>query len=308
MEPLEEPVTDVPAPPDAPGREPPVRLTGLAVTALYTAEVWRREGFPGAALLASNDAVRVFRVTQAALGVARVFGALQWWRRERRSPLPVALAHRHALIDRWALESDAEAVIELAAGLSPRGYWLSGRSTRPVVEVDTPEVIAAKRRLLGRTAEGRAALARPHWRLAEGDLRTMDLEALAPAGRPALVIAEGLLMYLDAEAQRAFFGRIAALLATRGGAFVADLVPPAEEPRPGVAGRVLGWLMRRATRGAGFAAGARTRADILADLTAAGFHRVEAIEPAAVAAALHLPHPDTWTRQLVFRAEVPRPP
>lgn len=279
------------------------RLTGLAVTALYTAEVWRREGFTGADLLASTDAARVFRVTQGALTLARLGGRLRWWRHERWSPLPVALAHRHALIDRWTAESDAKVVLELAAGLSPRGYWLSGRSTRPVVEVDTPEVVAAKRRLLDRSAEGRTALARPHWRFVAGDLRTMDLEPLAAPGQPALVIAEGLLMYLDAEAQRALFRRIAAFLASRGGVFIADLVPPAEEPRPGLAGRFLGWLMRRATGGKGFAAGLRTRADILADLDAAGLRGAEAVEPHAVAAALDLPYPGTWSRQVVFRAE-----
>lgn len=283
------------------------KLTGLAVTALYTAEVWRREGFVGADLLASAEAARVFRATQGALRLARLGGVLRWKRRGPHSPLPIALAHRHALIDRWAAETSTEVVLELAAGLSPRGYWLSGQSTRPVVEVDTPEVIAAKRRLLGRSSEGRAALARPHWRFVEGDLRTMDLEPLVPPGQPTMVIAEGLLMYLDAGAQRAFFRRVAGVLASRGGTFVADLVPPAEEPPPGLAGRLLGRLMRYATGSQGFVAGPRARADILADLAAAGFERAEAVEPCAVAATLNLPYPDTWSRQVVFRAEAPVP-
>lgn len=280
------------------------KLSGLAVTALYTAEVWRREGFTGADLLSSPEATRVFWVTQAALKFAGLGRALRWKRRGPQSPLPIALAHRHALIDGWAAESDADVVLELAAGLSPRGYWLSGQSRRPVVEVDTPEVISAKRRLLKRSFEGRVALARPHWRFVEGDLRTLDFEPLVPPAQTAMVIAEGLLMYLDAEAQRAFFRRIASVLASGGGTFVADLVPPAEEPRPGPAGRILGWLMQRATRGHGFATGPRTRADVLTDLATAGFQHVEAVEPHAVAATLSLPHPDVWTRQVVFRAEL----
>ncbi|MEZ4553685.1 MAG: class I SAM-dependent methyltransferase [Dehalococcoidia bacterium] len=219
--------------------------------------------------------------------------------------MPVALAHRHALIDRWAADSDAVVVLELAAGLSPRGFWLSGLSERLVVEVDTPEVIAAKLRLLRGTAEGRAALTRTHWRFTGGDLRTLDLDTLVPPGQRTMVIAEGLLMYLDAEARRSLFRRIAELLTTRGGTFVADLVPPAEEPQPGLGGKLLGWLMRRATSGVGFTQGRSTRSDILAELLAAGFGSAEAVEPQAVAATLGLPHAGTWTRMVVFRARVP---
>lgn len=277
---------------------------GLAVTALYTAEVWRREGFPGAELLASPDARRVFGATDGALRLARLLGGLgRWLRGERWSPLPVALAHRHALIDRWAQTHDAEVVLELASGLSPRGAWLSSLSERTVVEVDLPEMMATKRRLLGSTPEGKAALARAHWHFVEGDLREMELWRLVPPGRRTLVIAEGLFMYLDAEAQRGLMRRVADLLATRGGTLIFDLVPPAEEPRPGLLGRALGWLMRRFTRGADFVRERRTRADLLADLEAAGFVDAQAVEPHAQALALRLPHPETWTRMVVFRAE-----
>ncbi len=280
--------------------EPDAR--GLHVTALYTCEVWRTQGFPCAELFANKDARRVFGATEGALRLARWFGALgRRLRGERWSPLPVALAHRHALIDRWALESPEEVVLELAAGLSPRGAWMSSLSTRTVVEVDLPESMATKRRLLNGTADGRAALARAHWLFVDADLREADLASLVPM-RPTFVIAEGLFMYLDAEAQRALFRRIALLLAARGGTLVFDLVPPAEEPQPGVVGRVLGWLMRRATRGADFARGRRSRADVLRDLQEAGFSTVSATEPHAVAESLGLPHPRTWTRMVVFRA------
>jgi hypothetical protein len=62
--------------------------------------------------------------------------------------------------------------------------------------------------------------------------------------------------------------------------------------------------MRRFTGGADFVRERRTRADVLADLSAAGFE-ASAIEPHAHAAALGLPHPSTWTRMVVFRARRP---
>jgi len=52
-------VTDAVKPRDARPERPSARVSGLALTALYTSEVWYREGFPGAALLASKDVERV---------------------------------------------------------------------------------------------------------------------------------------------------------------------------------------------------------------------------------------------------------
>lgn len=276
----------------------------LAITALYTAEVWRREGLPGAELLATPDAARVFGVTNGALSLARVFGALsRLIGRVRWSPLPIALAHRHALLDRWTAESDAAAVVELASGLSPRGLSESGRSPRPYIEVDVPEMVAWKTHLLGRSEAGRAALARPNWRLIGSDLRELALDTIVTSTAPTFVIAEGLMMYLDADAQRQLFKRLSAVLAA-GSELAFDLVPPAEEPPPGLFGRALGFLMRRFTKGAGFVASKRTRAEVLDDLRAAGFLTATACDAWQVVGTLGLPHAGVWTRQVLFRASV----
>ncbi|MBT9557581.1 MAG: class I SAM-dependent methyltransferase [Myxococcales bacterium] len=276
----------------------------LAITALYTAEVWRRGGLPGADLLATPDAQRVYGATEAALGIARVFSALgRLLGGVRYSPLPVALLHRHTYLDHLVRASTADAVIELAAGLSPRGLAETAQSARAYLEVDMPEMIAWKRELLSRTDAGKAALARAHLRFEGADLRTADLSAFTQGTRSPLIVAEGLLMYLSAEAQRSLFRRVADAIPT-GGELLFDLVPPAEEPPPGLLGRGLGWLMRRFTGGADFVRERRTRVDVLADLSAAGFE-ASAIEPHAQAAALGLPHPSTWTRMVVFRARRP---
>jgi O-methyltransferase involved in polyketide biosynthesis len=270
----------------------------LSVTALYTSATWNWGKLPNAELFDHAEARRVFRVVNAVLGVARPFIGL-------RSPLPLALLHRHTLIDVLVRASCSERVLELASGLSRRGVTFSSDPRIDYTEVDRPDMVAAKRRLLERTHHGRAALGRPNFRLLSADVQTTDLGRLSvPDGAPLFVIAEGLLMYLDADAQRRLYCAVAARLASDGGTFVFDFVPPCELPPPGRVGRGLDWAMKRWTGGQGFAHDERTRDDVIADLARCGFDRAEAIEPHDVALALGLPHPNTPTQQLVFVAHV----
>ena len=279
----------------------------LSVTALYTAGAWAWGAMPCAELVADQDTARVFRVVNAALAIARVL-------RLEAAPLAPSLLHRHAAIDHllgaWTHASSRESprrrVLELAAGLSRRGITFSRDPAIAYIEVDQPGVLAKKRALLERTDAGRAALARSNFRLLAGDVTTLALdEACPPDGAPLFVIAEGLMMYLDADAQRALCRAVAARLARGGGGrFVFDLVPPSEQPPAGRVGRALAWLMKRFTRGQSFARDARTRAQIAADVLACGFDRAEALDPRDVAHAWSLPHPDAPTQQLVFIADI----
>ena len=270
----------------------------LSVTALYTSATWNWGKLPNADLFDHAHARRVFRVVNAVLGVARPFIGL-------RSPLPLALLHRHTLIDVLLRASGSERVLELASGLSRRGVTFSSDPRIDYTEVDRPDMVAAKRRLLERTHEGRAALGRPNFRLLSADVETTALDVLSvPDGAPLFVIAEGLLMYLDADAQRRLYRAVATRLVPDGGTFVFDFVPPRELPPPGRVGRGLDWAMKRWTGGQGFARDERTRDEVIADLGKCGFYRAEAIEPHGVARAWGLPHPDTPTQQLVFVAHV----
>jgi O-methyltransferase involved in polyketide biosynthesis len=264
-------------------------MSDLSVTALYTCGAWAWARLPGAALLDHEDARRVFAVTNAALGLAA-----------RGAPsVRHGLIQRHLMIDRVIAAAGVREVIELGAGLSPRGVAL-GATGVAVTEVDRPGVIARKRGLLSRTAEGREALARIA--LVEGDVASLDLTTLPRGAGPVAVVAEGLLMYLDGAAQAALFARVAAALAGRGGVLVFDLVPPAEQPPPGLGGRALSAVMRRFTGGADFVRAPRTRAEILADLAAAGLHAARAVSPAEAPAAWALPHLGERTQQVVFAA------
>jgi O-methyltransferase involved in polyketide biosynthesis len=270
----------------------------LSVTALYTSGTWSWGNLPGAELLASDDARTVFRFTNVALAITRLF---KWRLRSLRH----SLLHRHTMIDHLADEARAPRILELAAGLSRRGVARTADPEVAYTEVDLAPMVAHKRRLLERTEAGRAALARPNLRLVEGDVTEMDLSALGGDEAPSFVIAEGLFMYLPPERQRALWDKVRSLLgAARTGTFVFDLVPACEEPKPGLAGRALGWLMRRFTGGRGFVRDPRTRHDIASELGEAGFDEVLMVEPATVAAAWKLPFPDVPTQQLLFVARV----
>lgn len=266
----------------------------LTVTALYTSETWRWAGFAEADLLATAQGRGVFRATNAALGAAGLL------RRDLPS-LRHGLAQRHALLDQVVARSGCRQVIELAAGLSRRGAALSADAGLRYVEVDLPPVVARKRELLGRTERGRGVLARPNLELVGADVAEVELSGLVAADGPVLVLAEGLLMYLDAAEQRALWERVARLVARRpGSAFAFDLVPASEQPRPGRVGRTLEGLMRRFTGGRTFERDQRSRGELSAELRGAGFEGVETLEPGALPAGWEVPHASLRTQILVW--------
>jgi O-methyltransferase involved in polyketide biosynthesis len=271
----------------------------LSVTALYTCGTWAWAGLPGAELFDHDDARRVFGATNAALALARPFF-------EKPPSLKHSLVQRHVMIDRVLAESGARAVLELAAGLSRRGAAVTAADPGVrYLEVDRAHVVAKKRALLERSEAGRAALARPSLELVGADVADAPLaplvERLGDVAAPLAVIAEGLLMYLDAPAQRGLWQKVRRLFDGRAGVFVFDLVPAVEQARPGAVGRGLEWTMKKFTGGHSFARDERTRADVARELGEAGFV-VEMIEPAAAPARWQLPYTDVRTQQLLFVA------
>lgn len=265
----------------------------LSVTALYTSQVWRWGGLSEADLFDTPQARSVFGAVNGALAISRLLV-------RGRPSLRHSLLHRHAMIDALWARSGVPQVLELACGLARRGAAATADPEITYVEVDRPHVIDAKRALLARTERGRAILARPNLNLVPGDATMDALDTFVDPSRPTFVIAEGLLMYLSAADQRLLWRRVAELFTRSGGTFVFDLVPACEQPAPGRIARALGFVMRRFTGGHGLVRDARGRADIRAELLAAGFADVETIEPRDVAASFALPHPDARTQQLVF--------
>jgi len=265
----------------------------LSITALYTSGVWAWGRLPDAELFATRDAERVFAATNAVLAVAAMV-------RRDLPPLRDSLLHRHAMIDHLAAGSTD--VLELASGLSRRGATLSRDPSVRYVELDLPAMVAKKRELLERTPAGRAVLARSNFELVAGDVATAELAPLV-RGKPPLVIAEGLAMYLTGDQRRALFAKVAALGELR---FVFDLVPEAEQPRPGRVGRALEAVMKRFTGGRSFERDAQTRDQILTELRAAGFADVRAIASREVVTGWRLPRGEVATTMVVFEAATAR--
>lgn len=270
----------------------------LSVTALYTSQVWTWGGLSHAHLFASSDAKHAFDATNAALAAARMFN-------RKLAPLRHSLLHRHAMIDHLLRGSGYRHVIELAAGLSRRGAAATCDAHVQYTELDLSHVIERKRELLRRTEEGRAVLARPGLRLVEGDVETVPLEPFVRRDEPVFIIAEGLMMYLAADARRRLFAKVRNLAATTGELrFIFDLVPTNEEPERDIAGRVLATAMKPFTGGRSFERDAGTRDDIVTALREAGFDDIKAISAAEVARAWNLPDPDRRTQVVLFSAHV----
>ena len=273
-------------------------MKDLSVTAKYTAHCWRFGKFEGAELLDTDEAKFIFDVTNAVLDLTSGKSA---------PSLPHSLVQRHTIIDRllsdWLRdEGERGQVLELASGLSARGVRFTSNPDVTYTEVDLPSVLGRKRELLARTPEGQEAALRPNLNFVSGDLTHLDLDPLVDPDRPVFLIAEGLFMYLQAEAQRTLWERLASLCRQPRSALTFDLVPSCEDPPASRAGKVLDLGLRLVTGGRTFARDERTRADLSNDLVEAGFDSVKVHDPAGNLDRWNLPYTRVPTKQLVFHA------
>jgi O-methyltransferase involved in polyketide biosynthesis len=117
------------------------------------------------------------------------------------------------------------------------------------------------------------------------------------------VIAEGLMMYLAADARRGLFAKVRQLAATTGEVrFVFDLTPTDKEPAPGIVERVLETAIKRSTGGRTFERDGRTRNEIVTAVREAGFDDVEVVASSDIARAWNLPEPGRRTQVALFVA------
>ena len=190
----------------------------ISPTAHYTGEVWRRAGLSDPAL-GTIEGRLLYESLRPTMALSAALGG---------DTLEGFLLARHRLIDRLLTERIESGrvgqVVEIAAGLSPRGLRLSRRYPElDYIEADLPAMAARKR----------AALAR-----AGATHRVVDLDALADEGARSLarltseldpgrglaIAAEGLLNYFPREATDGIWGRIAAALSGfPDGVYLSDL-------------------------------------------------------------------------------------
>jgi O-methyltransferase involved in polyketide biosynthesis len=267
----------------------------LGITALYTSQAWIQGSLPEADLFDTRTGRAIYHAITAIYRAAR-------WLRPAMTPILTGLLHRHLMIDHLLEDQDPGQVLELAAGLSARGARYSAGGHR-YTELDLPPMIDAKRRLLGRCLRGREIVARPNLRMVAGDVTCLDMNALLDRRRSALVIAEGLHMYLDVATQRKLWRKIAEGLGRgAGGAFVFDHYRHTPSQRPGrVSDAVLrtmsGWQRR-----IGFRPDRRSNKALVRDLGAAGFNRVEILRSKDIAHRWALPQAHVPTDVVLFLA------
>jgi O-methyltransferase involved in polyketide biosynthesis len=194
----------------------------ISPTAHYTGYVWTRNGLSHPAL-ATREGRLLFDALRPAIAAGRPFGG---------ASLEAYLLTRHAAIDALlerAIERDGiTQVIEIACGLSPRGWRFAQRYGDAItyVEADLPAMAARKRTALDRIG----CLSEHH--------RVVDIDALRDDGPQSLgalaqtlssahgvaVITEGLLGYLPGAAVQGLLRRLAAVLAAfPDGRYISDL-------------------------------------------------------------------------------------
>jgi O-methyltransferase involved in polyketide biosynthesis len=182
----------------------------ISPTAYATGYFWYRHGLSHPAL-ATEEGRKVDRVVQPLLGAVQKLGGFS---------MTALMLARHRGIDgvlgRAIEEGQVGQVIEIAAGLSPRGWDLKRRYGQRLryIETDLPHMVELKRRLLG---EG--GLLTPGHEVQVLDALADDgrdsLAALASSLDPAVgtaVVTEGLMNYLDPQAARGVWRRIARAL------------------------------------------------------------------------------------------------
>ena len=151
----------------------------------------------------------------------RIFASLPG--RDRNEWAWVTRTH---LFDRFIAEQvrqGVDMVVNLAAGLDARPYRMPLPATLAWVEVDLAGILDEKENLL-RAETPKCALERVRLDLADVDGRRALFQSLGRRARRALVVTEGLLIYLTPESVAALARDLALALSFRG--WVLDVVSP----------------------------------------------------------------------------------
>lgn len=261
----------------------------ISPTAHYTGHVWARNGLsaPG---FDTTEGRLMYGAALPLLRVGSLLGIMQ---------LEDALLARHRVIDHLltrAIErGEVTQVIEVAAGLSPRG-WRFTRDHPEItyVEADLPAMAARKRRVL----DGIGYTHQVADLDALADDGPLSLQALAASLDPQqglAILTEGLLMYFGRPEVEGMWRRFASVLSGfEHGVYLSDLHLLSENNHPVVsaARRVLGWGVRGNVHFS-----FDDTEDAAAALALAGFGRVDLHRPAAFAG--ELPHVESESANAV---------
>jgi len=194
----------------------------ISPTAHYTGYVWARNGLSHPEL-ESREGRILYEALRPMMGVNAALG---------RGTLEAYLLARHraidALLERAVEQRGVAAVIEVAAGLSPRGWRFTQRYGERLtyVEADLPGMAERKRQALERIGS-----LSEHHRVRVLDALSHDgpesLAAVAAeldSGAGLAIITEGLLGYLPRDAVEDIWRRFATVLdGFWSGAYISDI-------------------------------------------------------------------------------------
>ena len=203
----------------------------ISPTALYTGQVWQSTG-RSIPELKSMPASALHMALAPYMFVSRSFGG---------PTLEDFLLARHDLIDHHLTEliesGKATQIIEIAAGLSPRGSRFVERYGDKItyIEADLPGMVAQKRKLL---ATRLRACPNHHVKVvdafAEQGAHSLDgLAMQLDTSQGLVVVTEGLLNYFDKDSVLNLWARISSTLAQfPQGAYLSDIHLQAQNSDP----------------------------------------------------------------------------
>lgn len=194
----------------------------ISPTALYTGEVWHR----------SNRSFPELKVTQGAMLYNLLEPFMIASRLFKGPTLTDFLLARHDLIDAqvdaFILQHSNPTIIEIAAGMSPRGMRFIRRHGPKItyIEADLPIMAKGKRKRIQQHLQSN----QNHLVVAvdafapSGEQSIPGLFAGIPAGQAVCVVTEGLLNYFSRQQVEQLFAKLAAEFASRpGSVYVSDI-------------------------------------------------------------------------------------
>ena len=187
----------------------PIDTSSISFTALYTGHCWVANGLSAEPFRTRMGAFYYHSLAPfEALGKKLVGGNIRTF-----------LVQRHLLIDhlvRQAVENEGVTqVLEIACGLTPRGYrFMREYPELDYLEADLPDMAARKQRLLETLpeTEPRPRVLPINVFATEGELSPDHVFGQLDRSKPVLVITEGLVNYFDTDTISGFWKRLSALL------------------------------------------------------------------------------------------------
>jgi O-methyltransferase involved in polyketide biosynthesis len=131
----------------------------------------------------------------------------------------VYLEARYRAINQVMAQYSITQVLELASGLLPRGLFLSRDPNITFVESDLPPIIRCKQQLVQQLIGERSNL---HFLEIDATSSTQFLQSgdCLKAGKPVVIICEGLLMYLSQIEKQRVCANIREMLSSYGGVWI----------------------------------------------------------------------------------------